>query len=803
MAMALLLACIGSAGVAVASDYWNEKVVSSLALAGTNRQELLLALQQAPVPERDGIQFLIANMPTRDLQTLKADFLLENLSLAYQAVDEAPWGMSLSPELFLNNVLPYASLTEPRENWRKQLYDLTKPLVKDCKTTGEAAQAINQKLFKQLKVHYSMKRRAPDQGPLETIDSTVATCTGLSIMLVDACRAVGIPARIAGTPLWMNNSGNHTWVEIWDTGGWHFTGGGEAEPKGLDRGWFVGNASQAIKNDRLHAIYATSFKKTGLSFPLEWDTNVEYVNAVNVTDRYTTKPETNNASLMRLFVNVLNRPVGERVTAKVSITDSMDSNLHFEGESKTDPADINDHVSFLLPRRHTYLVEAQFGELKNRRFYSPGTNNQDVLLIHMSGVPVVMAPSPSFCAAPTAVEPLRAEDEAKLKSAVVEFFTAPDSKREKWKFPSSLNSLLAKNEPAVRRAVWEAYVSAPIHDDLKRNYDKNQVCSAEHISPYAVRTVGSRPPNGWALFIAMHGGGGASQELNDSQWRRMQTYYRDHPEVGGYRYLALRAPDNTWNGFYTVYTYQLIANLIQQFLVFGDVDPDKVFIMGYSHGGYGAYAIGPKMADRFAAIHASAAALADGAQPQTLRNTPFTTMVGGNDTAYSRNKHARELAQTIEKLRGDRTDIYPVTVTIIADHPHSGLPDREKIAEMYPAVRNPTPRELTWSLTDQVIHDFFWLRTPNPHRGCEIDATCQDNHVKVTITNLDAASMLLDSRLIDFKEPVVFEVNGKTRTLKLKPDLRVLCQTMLNRGDPDLAFTTEVSLPIQGSSLPP
>jgi len=33
-----------------------------------------------------------------------------------------------------------------------------------------------------------------------------------------------------------------------------------------------------------------------------------------------------------------------------------------------------------------------------------------------------------------------------------------------------------------------------------------------------------------------------------------------------------------------------------------ETDPNKVFIMGYSHGGYGAYAIGPKMPDRFAAI---------------------------------------------------------------------------------------------------------------------------------------------------------------------------------------------------------
>ena len=49
-------------------------------------------------------------------------------------------------------------------------------------------------------------------------------------------------------------------------------------------------------------------------------------------------------------------------------------------------------------------------------------------------------------------------------------------------------------------------------------------------------------------------------------------------------------------------------NLIRQFTVLGDVDPDKVYVMGYSHGGYGAFYIGPKIPDRFAAIHCSAAA---------------------------------------------------------------------------------------------------------------------------------------------------------------------------------------------------
>jgi pimeloyl-ACP methyl ester carboxylesterase len=275
----------------------------------------------------------------------------------------------------------------------------------------------------------------------------------------------------------------------------------------------------------------------------------------------------------------------------------------------------------------------------------------------------------------------------------------------------------------------------------------------------------------------------------------MQTHYKNHPEMGGYIYLALRAPNDTWNGFYDDYVYPLVANLVHEFLVFGDVNPDKIFIMGYSHGGYGAFAIGPKEPDLFAAIHASAAAPTDGeTTAKTLRNTIFTCMVGGLDTMYDRRARDEKFRDEIRQLRGERTDIYPVTVTIAEGVEHSHLNDRDKITEMYPAVRNPVPRELTWLMTDKVITDFFWLHTDAPGKEKEIDAACRDNRVSVTTTNVAAATILLDSRLIDFQKPVTFEVNGKISTQKIQPSLRTLCETMQRRCDPNLAFTAELPL---------
>ncbi|MEI9863270.1 MAG: hypothetical protein WDN00_01650 [Limisphaerales bacterium] len=110
--------------------------------------------------------------------------------------------------------------------------------------------------------------------------------------------------------------------------------------------------------------------------------------------------------------------------------------------------------------------------------------------------------------------------------------------------------------------------------------------------------------------------------------------------------------------------------------MFGDVNPDKVFIMGYSHGGYGAFAIGPKEPDLFAAIHASAAAPTDGeTTARTLRNTIFTGMVGGLDTMYGRRERDEKFRDEINQLRGDRSDIYPVIMTIVEGNGHTGLPD--------------------------------------------------------------------------------------------------------------------------------
>lgn len=342
-ALVLLLSLTPAAVAADTDKWWAGPVEKALERAKDNRPELEKALNGVPKEQRPGMAFLVEHMPEADLKALKADFLLTNTKLAYKARADMPWGKDVPEELFLNDVLPYANVDETRDEWRKEFFEMCVPLVKGCKTPTEAAMKLNGELFKKVKVGYSTQRKKPNQSPAESMESGKASCTGLSIILADACRAVCVPARLAGTPLWADKRGNHTWVEVWDKE-WHFTGACEQDPSGLDRGWFVGAAAQAKKDVPEHAIYAASFKKTETHFPLVWASRNKDVPAENVTDRYAkpaAKPET-----FKLQVKVLNAD-GKRVAAAVSVTAADKKEL--TGKSSDETADANNFLGFDLP----------------------------------------------------------------------------------------------------------------------------------------------------------------------------------------------------------------------------------------------------------------------------------------------------------------------------------------------------------------------------------------------------------------------------------------------------------------------
>ncbi|MFM2241796.1 MAG: hypothetical protein RLZ97_651, partial [Verrucomicrobiota bacterium] len=173
---------------------------------------------------REAADFLIEHLPERDRESLPLELFRENLEQAFIARETYPWTRDLPQELFFNDVLPHAVVTETRDAWRKTLREKFHPEVAAAKDLREACQAVSAKIQQLTGVEYNTKREKACQSPAESMRQGMASCTGLSILMVDALRAAGIPARLAAIPLWGTKEGNHTWVEVHDGRDWRFTG---------------------------------------------------------------------------------------------------------------------------------------------------------------------------------------------------------------------------------------------------------------------------------------------------------------------------------------------------------------------------------------------------------------------------------------------------------------------------------------------------------------------------------------------------------------------------------------------------
>ena len=322
-------------------------------IAGKNHLEIKRAIKIVPEDQFEGMKWLITHMPNEDLKTLSSEFLISNCELAYQARRSTIWGQKISDEVFYKYVLPYANLNEKVEDWRLDFYNKFYPMVKDLESAYEAVVVLNHKIYEELGVIYSTSRPKADQSPYESIDAGMASCTGLSILLIDVCRSVGIPARFVGTPSWYNNSGNHSWIEAWDNG-WHFTGAAEPTDQKLNESWFQDLASKAIQGNNKYGVFAATWEETNIHFPMDWLPEVKIYNAIDVTDRY--KNNLADDDLIPIRVRALDSS-GNRQEVKVVIYG--ENNYSKEGISKDETCDANDHLTFMLPKGEIFKLQSK------------------------------------------------------------------------------------------------------------------------------------------------------------------------------------------------------------------------------------------------------------------------------------------------------------------------------------------------------------------------------------------------------------------------------------------------------------
>lgn len=389
--------------------------------------------------------------------------------------------------------------------------------------------------------------------------------------------------------------------------------------------------------------------------------------------------------------------------------------------------------------------------------------------------------------------------------------------------------------PSVRQALWDKYRSS-FKCQASQELSSRTLCEKMKMW-YDV--TGGKPPEGYPLYICLHGGGGAPTSTNDSQWKDMQKYYLDSVSTGVY--VAPRGITDTWNLHFVKESYTLYDRLIAYMILCHNVDPNRVYLLGFSAGGDAVYQVTPRMADRWAAASMSSGH-PNGIRMDNLYHVPFVIQVGERDHAYDRCavgiKYGVKLSD-LQKLYPDgyihecwvhlnkghnfKDNDQQQRPYMIACNPKSKGDYSKTVKQNTNAVawvsqhrRNPVPSHVIWDVgtraTRHPLHPiegvtapsdlFYWIGIRNPRRSTEsdatyIEATLDRDSNTIHIREEGCGSyicILINDHMLDTRSEVKVTIGVQEFMIKVRPSLATMARTLLERGDPNFMFESEICL---------
>ena len=312
----------------------------------------------------------------------------------------------------------------------------------------------------------------------------------------------------------------------------------------------------------------------------------------------------------------------------------------------------------------------------------------------------------------------------------------------------------------------------------------------------ACRVFGLTPKDGRSLYISMHGGGHCPKEVNDEQW--MNQIYLYEPLEGVY--VAPRAPWNTSDLWHRKGLDELLEDLIRACVVFEGVNPNKVYLLGYSAGGDGVWRLAPRMADKWAATSMMAGHPGESSQINLI-NTPFMIWMGENDHYYDRNILAKEKALVMDSLSAAHPGKYPHSNNIIEGKGHwMERVDTAALGWMAQYRRNPYPKQVVWRQELVTREHFYWLTAPadEVEQGKTVIASIDGNVINIEQCDYSRLTICLNDHLVNLDKKVTIRYKGK-KIARVKPRRTIanLHRSLNLRGDRSYAFPCIVDVEIK------
>ncbi len=378
----------------------------------------------------------------------------------------------------------------------------------------------------------------------------------------------------------------------------------------------------------------------------------------------------------------------------------------------------------------------------------------------------------------------------------------------------------------VRELLWEEYLAEIREDETRKSEVDNRVMAYGEVSmKYGMQIKGDPDEQGYPLYIALHGGGSSdTPELNNQQWSQMALYYNKNVKNG--IYINPRGVRDTWDTHGNPESYPLYDRLIENMIAFYDVDPNRVYLLGFSAGGDGVYMITPKMTDRFAAANMSAGH-PNGVNLANLYNMPIQLQVGILDTAYNRNTVTAEYDAVLDKLAQTYGGGYLHNVFIHTQYGHNFYDNRtleqEVLADpvawlengdttsvmantnaieyLKQYTRTALPERIVWEFTNRAnlreVESFYWLSASYDVTEGVMIASYDKTTNSITIEENSANGpviVLISNDMLDVFAPITVNTPEGSYEVTVTPDYELLKSTTYERGDKNYQFIASITI---------
>lgn len=344
------------------------------------------------------------------------------------------------------------------------------------------------------------------------------------------------------------------------------------------------------------------------------------------------------------------------------------------------------------------------------------------------------------------------------------WLSLPDSSRQSLELLSFSKKALTIHQSEVAANLLMLDHQNKMTIEYGSQWDSRSLLYQNYTMPFYYQIFGSEPSDGRSLFISLHGGGGTTAAVNNQQYVNQQHLY--DATMNGIEgvYLAPRAPTNTWNLWHQSHIDEFLNIIIQMAVIKENVNPNKVYLLGYSAGGDGVYQLAPRMANRWAAA-SMMAGHPNNASPLGLRNTPFAIHVGALDAAYNRNTVAEQWGVILDSLELNDNGGYVHDVQLHAGLGHwMNLQDAVALPWMKNFTRKFVPNKIVWKQSSRNHSQFYWLGThaSKIQNGGVIRAEYDTvaNSINITENYSDSISIYVNDEMLDFDNNVSIQFQG-------------------------------------------